>query len=174
MKKTITGLIILGLGIGFPSCIGIYLIETKNTEDNIIDENKTDDFPQKETVELPKKEKPKDPIVAYINVDPDSLNVKSKGNWITVYIALAAGYDVNHILLDSVFLNEVVPTAPISEILDFNDDNCPDLMVKFNRTLVKNVVEFQEFVTIIITGKLIDGREFEGTDIIELIHFLEV
>ncbi len=171
MKKAITGIIILGLGIGFPACIGIYLIETQNIEDNIINEKKTDNIPQKEEGELPKKEKPADPIIADINVDPNTLNGKSKGKWITIYIALPTRYNLNLILMNSVFLNEVVPAAPIFEIIDINNDNCMELMVKFNRTSVKKVVEFQEFGTIIITGKLIDGKQFKGIDIIKLIHF---
>ncbi|MFW9970388.1 MAG: hypothetical protein ACFFDF_09325 [Candidatus Odinarchaeota archaeon] len=60
---------------------------------------------------------------------------------------------------------------PKFEIFDINNDNCLELMVKFNRTLVQSVVEPQEFCTIIITGELIDGKIFKGTDIIKLIHF---
>ena len=171
MKKTITGLIILGLGIGFPACLGIFLIETQNTEDGIVDGDKTDNFPNKEEGELPKKEEPGDPIKANINVDPNVLNLKSKGKWITVYITLTKGYNVNNIVMNSVILNDLIPAAPKFEIRDINNDNCLELMVKFNRILVQNVVEPQEFCTIIITGKLIDGKNFKGTDIIKLIHF---
>ncbi|MFX1379159.1 MAG: hypothetical protein ACFFA4_08680 [Promethearchaeota archaeon] len=171
MKKTITGLIILGLGIGFPACLGIFLIETQNTEDNYIDGTKPDDLPQKEEEELPKKEPPGDTIDANINFDPNVLNFKSKGKWVTVYIKLTKGYDANDIVLDSVLLNELIPAESKFAIIDI--DSCMVLMVKFNRTRVINVVQPQEFCTTIITitGKLIDTKVFEGNDIIELIHF---
>lgn len=174
MKKAITGLIILGLGIGFPACFGIFLIETQNTEDNVIDDNNTDNFIQKEGNEKPSKKIPKNQIVATINVDPDTLNSKSKGKWITVYITLASGYDVNNIAIDTVKLNGEVSAAPKYEILDINNDNCLDLMVKFDRASVKDfIVESLEFdtFTISITGELNEGIIFEGTDIIKLIHF---
>jgi len=174
MKKAITGLIILGLGIGFPACLGIFLIETQNTEDNIIDDNNTDNFIQKEGNEKPSKKIPKNPIIATINVDPNALNSKSKGKWITVYITLASGYDVNDIAIATVKLNGELLAAPKFEILDINNDNCLDLMVKFDRILVKDIIvgsQESDTFTIIITGELCDGKFFEGTDIIKLIHF---
>ncbi|MFX0005621.1 MAG: hypothetical protein ACFFA7_06745 [Promethearchaeota archaeon] len=166
MKKIISGLIIIGLGIGFPACLGIFLGEAQYSKDNTFDGTKPDNVPGEEK---PGEEKPGDPIQANINVDPDALNFKSKGKWITVYISLSMGYDVNNIVLDSVLLNELIPAEPKSEILEFN--NHLELMVKFNRASVKNVLPSLGFCTITITGELIDGKGFEGTDIIKLIHF---
>jgi hypothetical protein len=166
MKKLISGLIIIGLGIGFPACLGIFLVEAQNTKDGTIDGTKPDNTPGEEK---PGEEKPGVPIDANINVDPDALNFKCKGKWITVYISLNKGYDVNNIVLDSVLLNEVISAEPKFNILEIN--NHLVLMVKFDRTSVKNVLPPQEFCTIIITGELSDGKDFEGTDIIKLIHF---
>lgn len=173
MKKLITGLIILGLGIGFPVSLGAFLIETPNTEDSIIESEGNDDLLLNEEVidTSATKKKPKDPIIATIDFHPEVLNFKSKGNWVTVYISLPDDYDVNNVNMNTVFLNGDVPASTKTEIIDINNDNIPDLMVKFNRNLVKNALEPQEFCNIIITGEMIEGNEFKGIDIIKLIHY---
>jgi hypothetical protein len=170
MKKFLTGLFILGLGVGFPACLGSFLIETSNTEDIIIDNEVSDDFLQDKD-EAHKKKKPKDPIVATIDIHPNVLNFKSKGNWMTIYITLPNEYDVNNININTVLLNDEVPASTKTEIIDIDNDNLLDLMIKFSRNLVKNTLELQEFCIISITGKMFEGNEFEGTDIIKLIHF---
>ncbi|MFX1307696.1 MAG: hypothetical protein ACFFB8_19065 [Promethearchaeota archaeon] len=173
MKKLITGLIILGLGIGFPTCLGTFLIETPNPEDNIIESEGNDDLLLTEEVGHNTKiiKKPKYPIIATIDFHPEVINFKSKGNWVTVYISLPDDYDVNNVNMNTVFLNGDIPASTKTEIIDINNDNIPDLMVKFNRTLVKNGLEPQEFCNIIITGEMIEGNEFKGIDIIKLIHY---
>ena len=53
-------------------------------------------------------------IEAEVNIDPDTLNVKSKGKWITAYIELPEGYDVNDIDINTVKLqyNDSTVEAP--------------------------------------------------------------
>jgi PKD repeat protein len=111
-------------------------------------------------------------IPATINFDPDTLNLKSKGKWVTVYIELPMGhgYDVGMINLTSIMLDgrvyvEIKPT----EIGDHDGDGVPDLMVKFDRTVVQNILNVGDKVGIIISGTLIDGRLFEGKDAIKVI-----
>lgn len=171
MKKILTGFIILGLGIGVPAWLGILFTGTPNTEDIIIDSEASDDFLQNTDQLPPTKKKPKDPIVAIIDFHPNVLNFKSEGNWITIYITLSNEYDVTNININTVLLNDEVPASTKTEIIDIDNDNLLDLMVKFSRNLVKNTLELQEFCAISITGELFEGNEFEGTDIIKLIHF---
>jgi len=124
-------------------------------------------------------------IPAVIDIDPDTLNLKSNGEWLTAYIELPEGYDVSYDvsdinvstinLLDSI---PVDPTAPAT-IGDYDGDGISDLMVKFNRTAVivylgtEDVTEdetgtdFYEEST--ITGELTDGTPFEGSDTIRVI-----
>jgi len=111
-------------------------------------------------------------IPATVDFDPDTLNLVSKGAWITVYIELPVGhgYNINMINVTSVMLNgevqaEIKPTA----IGDFDSDGIPDLMVKFNRNIVQNILQIGEKVEIIVSGKLVDGRLFEGKDKIRVI-----
>jgi len=116
-------------------------------------------------------------IQATIDIDPDVLNLKSKGKWITSYIELPNGYDVNNVDIDTILLmiNEGVVTevaeSSHTEINDYDKDNIPDLMVKFDRaTLITylkdhNLISGQ--VTLRVIGQ-VNNKIFEGTDIITI------
>jgi PKD repeat protein len=111
-------------------------------------------------------------IPATADFDPDTLNLKSKGQWVTVYIELPVGhgYDVNMINLTTVMLNgQVYAEAKPFAIGDYDSDGIPDLMVKFNRAAVQTILQVGDKVEIIISGKLIDERLFEGKDTIQVI-----
>jgi len=105
-----------------------------------------------------------------VDFDPDTLNLKSKGKWVTVYIELPVGFDVNEINITTITLNgEISAELKPTEIGDYDGDGIPDLMVKLNRTAVQNILEVGGNVEIIISGRLIDKRLFEGKDIIKVI-----
>ena len=102
---------------------------------------------------------------------PDTLNLKSKGRWVTSYIELPVGYDIDTIDLEGIRLNDQIPIThkPI-EIGDYDENGIPDLMVKFDRSAVQSILGVGEKVKITITGKLINGKPFEGRDIIRVIE----
>jgi len=111
-------------------------------------------------------------IPATVDFNPDTLNLKSKGNWVTVYIELPVGhgYDVSMINLTTVMLNgQVYAEAKPFAIGDYDSDGIPDLMVKFNRAAVQAILQVDDQVEITISGKLTDGRVFEGKDTIQVI-----
>jgi hypothetical protein len=119
----------------------------------------------------------RNPIEAVIDIDPDSLNLRSKGNWITCFVELPGGHDVADIDVSTMMLNGTVPAelSPTA-IGDYNSDDTPDLMVKFDRATVveyilDNVPVEGRFmtVTLTITGKLYDGTPFQGSDTIRII-----
>jgi parallel beta-helix repeat protein len=121
------------------------------------------------------------PIPATVNIDPDTLNLKSRGEWITAYIELPEGYDVYNINVSSILLNNTIPvalSAPVT-IGDYDTDGIPDLMVKFDRAKVisyilshvnKTELIEEEFMTATLTieGKLKDSRAFQGSTTITI------
>ncbi|MEM2704758.1 MAG: hypothetical protein QXR45_16555 [Candidatus Bathyarchaeia archaeon] len=120
-------------------------------------------------------------IPATINIDPDTLNLRSKGKWITVYVEFPEDYNVSDIDVSSILLNGSIPaeSKPVA-IGDYDSDGIPDLMVKFKRAQVisyilanVNLTELYEerfmTITLTITGKLKDGTSFQGSDIIRIV-----
>ncbi len=108
-------------------------------------------------------------IEATVDMEPDTLNLNGKGKWITCYIELEESYDVADIDVSTIKLNDEVGAAlKPTGLGDYDDDGIPDLMVKFDRTLVQELLEVGDEVEIVITGEL-DGTSFEGTDIIRVI-----
>jgi hypothetical protein len=111
-------------------------------------------------------------MLAGIDINPDTLNLGSKGKWISCYIELYRDVNVSSIDVSSILLNGTVPVDPKgpSTIGDYDSDGIPDLMVKFNRTAVSEYilstgVRFGN-VTLTVSGKLYDGTLFEGSDTI--------
>jgi len=121
-------------------------------------------------------------IKATVDVDPNALNLCSKGEWVTCYIELPEGYNVGDIDIYSIKLNNtfpvsLLPNPPVpvpTEIGDYDNDTIPDLMVKFNMTeltsYIRHVLGIKYGnVTLTITGNLTDGTTFEGEDTVKVL-----
>ena len=116
-------------------------------------------------------------LTATVDIRPQALNLRSKGEWITAYIELPEGYDVNDINASSIMLNDTVPAElrPVA-VGDYDEDGVPDLMVKFDRhevidLILRNYQFTNRFgtVTLTVTGCLNDGTPFQGEDTITII-----
>jgi parallel beta-helix repeat protein len=94
------------------------------------------------------------PTQVTIDIDPDTLNLKSKGRWITCYIGLPEGYDVNDIDISTIIQEDTIH----AEWGDVHDDT---LMVKFDRSEVEDMLSPGTY-NLKVTGKLTDGTMFEG------------
>ncbi len=115
------------------------------------------------------------PIVATLNIDPDTLNLVSNGNPVTAYIELGEDADVSDIDLVTLELRlngtviayiEPHPTG----MGDKDGDGIDDLMVKFDRQTVQQALT-PGAVTMEVFGYLIDGVQcFTGTDTITAIQ----
>ncbi|HSB72580.1 MAG TPA: carboxypeptidase regulatory-like domain-containing protein [Candidatus Methylomirabilis sp.] len=118
-------------------------------------------------------------LPATLNIDPDTLNRGSNGKWITAYIELPTGYDPAVIAVATVALTEVngqpLPQAihaqpsPVA-IGDQNGNGIADLMVKFSRSAVQQVVADGDHIVLSIEGALNNGQAFSGSDTIRVIH----
>ena len=105
-----------------------------------------------------------------IDIDPNTLNRNSSGKWVTSYIELPEGFNVSNISISSIKLNGVIPAQaqPIN-ISDYDNDTIPDLMVKFSKSAVAQILPYGNNVEIKVSGPLVDGTEFEGVDYIKVI-----
>lgn len=102
-------------------------------------------------------------VDADVDIDPNTLNLKSKGRWITAYVRLPEGYDVADISAENFILNGELQA-------EWNDIQDGVLMAKFNRADVTAILEVGNEVEVWITGGLTDGTLFEGSDIIRVIE----
>jgi len=144
-------------------------------EPYVIDYNNRDNYPLL---------KPWSPVIfATTDVNPDALNLKSKGKWITAYVQLPEEYNPEDIDASTILLNETIQpvldpkydfvTNSSEYIVDHNGDGILERMVKFNRTEVAswicNILGIQYGnVTLAITGEA-DGTSFEGTDTVKVL-----
>jgi len=172
MKRKLTGFWVVSVvfGLVFSSGLSLYLTESQNQGDTIIDKT-IDDTPKKEKPD-PDNDNKKDNedneiITAIITINPYVLNCKSKGKWITVYIELPAEYNVEDIDLSTVtFNNKILAEEKPTGINDFDNNNLLDLMVKFNRSLVISLLESQELCEVSVSGKLNNNKnefKFKGS-----------
>jgi DNA-binding beta-propeller fold protein YncE len=116
-----------------------------------------------------------------LDIDPDTLNLRSRGRWITAYIELYDGGDVRDINVDTLLLNETIPAGRWpTAIGDYDEDGILDLMVKFNRSDVQRYIEglnippggagrFGYEVTLTLKGTFNDGTSFECSDTIRVL-----
>ncbi len=95
---------------------------------------------------------------ATIDFHPDTLNLKSKGQWMTCYIELPEGHDVEDISINTIAItsisvngeeaevgdcdgNGILDGIPAedqpTEVGDYDEDGIPDLMVKFDRGCIQ-------------------------------------
>jgi hypothetical protein len=109
------------------------------------------------------------PIPAIVKIMPKTLNLESKGNWITcLIIALSDGYDIGDINTDTIALNEEIKPA-WSE----TDDQEQKLLVKFERSKVQEMLMLnvaEDEVQMSVRGKLNDDTEFKVTDTIRIVR----
>ncbi len=102
------------------------------------------------------------PCEVEFDFDPNTLNLKSNGRWITAYFT-SNNCDVNDIDPTTLLMNGAVP--PERWEMQAN----ATLMVKFGRALVQATVTVGDGVVIEVTGTWMGGMTFSVTDTIRVI-----
>ena len=109
-------------------------------------------------------------IEAEVDIDPNTINLSSNGNWITAYIELPAGFEPAQIDLATVLLEGTIGavadpkygfvSAPGESLVDRDGDGLPERVVKFWQAEVADVLNPGDLL-VSITGR-IGCRRFAG------------
>jgi len=114
------------------------------------------------------------PILATIDIEPNTLNLKSSGKFITAFIKLPDGHDLNQIDRNTIQISEIGghPIEPIlaDRTLELEIEEEDGLAVKFDRKDLENVLVPGDEVEITIEGLLTSGRRLRGVDAIRVIE----
>lgn len=113
-----------------------------------------------------------DVIPATVEINPDTVNLKSKGNWISCYIELPPEYDPNDIDITTVTMSRETSSVPAEtspyEVGDFDSDGILDLMVKFDRYSFHQMLVVGT-IQLTVKGSIVDGTSFEGVGAVNVI-----
>jgi parallel beta-helix repeat protein len=108
-------------------------------------------------------------VSADIEIEPDVLNPKSRGQWLTCYIELEGGLDPEDIDVATVVLNDSIPAAMLpTEVGDHDGDGVADRMVKFSRGDLINTLAGPGDVEVQVSGQ-VGALTFAGTDTIKVL-----
>ena len=107
-------------------------------------------------------------VVADLDFDPDSVNLKSNGRWVTCYIELPAGHEPDSVDVSSVVLCDSLYAVehPVA-VADHDGDEVDELMVKFVRADVQAMLAPGDSVEVWVTGDM-PGGSFYGADTIRV------
>ncbi|MHC4110479.1 MAG: choice-of-anchor Q domain-containing protein [Planctomycetota bacterium] len=102
-------------------------------------------------------------VPAEARIVPRTINLASKGKWLTCSISLPEDYNVADIDSDSILLEcEIEPESLLV------DEQQQVATARFSREDVQTILEEGD-IELTITGRLNDGTVFEGTDTIKVI-----
>lgn len=102
-------------------------------------------------------------ISAEARIVPQTINLASKGNWITCYIRLPEEYNVADIDTNTVLLDGQVKAESV-----LSDERQQVATARFSREDVQAILDIGQ-VELRITGQLTEGKYFEAKDVITVI-----
>lgn len=98
-------------------------------------------------------------------MDPNPLNFKSKGKFVTVHIEIPSEYDIDDISVSSIRMDDFLQPEEIKgtalKIGDHDDDDIPDIMLKFDRQAIIEHYGKCEDKVVSFTG-MIGDKSFIG------------
>ncbi len=107
------------------------------------------------------------PLTVVVKITPKVLNLRSSGGWIFCTIQFPNEHSISDVGTDTIFLNEEI--KPVSYT---TDEKANQLLTKFDRKDTQQLLKLKDLegsVTLTITGELIDGTSFEGSDTIKVL-----
>jgi multiple sugar transport system substrate-binding protein len=123
-------------------------------------------------------------IPATVDINPDTLNLEGRGQWITAYIQLPEEYNAEDIDATTILLNGTISpvldpkyefvTNPSEYLVDYNEDGISERMARFDKAeVISYISESLGFepadsteVALTVAGELYDGTPFEGSCVI--------
>ena len=110
-------------------------------------------------------------VSATVDIRPNTLNLKSKGRWITALIQLPEGYSLGSIDITTLKLNDTITAVWVGI-----DQNRNVMIVRFRRSEVISLIRSASILdsskvgnaTFILTGSLANDASFEGGDTIRV------
>ncbi|MHB8843400.1 MAG: CARDB domain-containing protein [Nitrospirota bacterium] len=119
-------------------------------------------------------------ITVDLEIEPETLNQQSNGNWVMAEIELPHGYNASDVDISSIRLEGTVPAVakPYEQKKRHHDHGCDadhsehdhgEIKVKFSRSAVIDVLPAGDHVPVHVTGT-VAGTPFEGVDFIRVIH----
>lgn len=114
-------------------------------------------------------------IPADVGLSPKTLNLESRGRWVTAYVELPGGYEPEYIDVSTVSLNGVPAENDPKygfvrnpSLRDRDGDGLSELMVKFDRSEVEETLESGDNVEVVVSG-MWRSVKFEGSCSIRVI-----
>jgi hypothetical protein len=117
--------------------------------------------------------KEQDKIPANVSITPQTLNLKSSGEWVTAHIELPEGFNVSDIDVNTTYLDCIKGTVPAVTAPEFGDG-----VFKFDRAAVIEYLGTYDYgedtgnhklAEIFVTGEVADAL-FKGSDTVRVIH----
>jgi len=110
------------------------------------------------------------PVQAQIKLTPHMLNCESNGKWVKAHVIMP-----EEIYPEDIDVNTPAIAEPVeveSEFIEVNEysDGCFDVQIYFDREIFCQALSESEdgLLEVTVTGSLLDGRKFEGSDTIRL------
>ncbi len=120
-------------------------------------------------------------LEATVDINPDTINIKRKGQYINARITLSGGeHDVSDIDAETILLaiitdGEESGTVVSAQKVAVDEDEDNILIVKFDNDEVLTLIEeevdvFPQYVIFVVKGALEDGSLFSGTDDVKVMN----
>jgi subtilisin family serine protease len=105
------------------------------------------------------------------DLDPNTVNRSSNGNWMTGYVEPTMDHDPHTIRLSSVLAERTVPVAPDSPVdyVDMDHDGLMEAMFKFDRIALMSLLPSGSSVPVEVIGEFEDMTWFQAVDNIRVL-----